>query len=103
MKNTAILFADQIEIALPGAEFGSDARARPVPSRRNRHHRQRSRSGQKPASYRQHLQEVRFGVLGQRLGDLEEPMGARPVRMDDPLGNPLMVKMRNLFPPNEIF
>lgn len=49
------------------------------------------------------LQEVGFGELAQRLGELEESMGAGTTRVDDPLRDALMVKVGDFFPQNEVF
>src|SRR5664279_492694 len=42
------------------------------------------------------------GVSFQRGGQLEEPMRARRARVNDTLGNTLMVEMRDFFTQNEI-
>src|SRR5659263_665085 len=43
------------------------------------------------------------GVLLQRGGQLEESMHARRSRVNDPLGNPLVIEMRDFFAKDEIF
>jgi hypothetical protein len=49
---------------------------------------------------RQHL---RHGQVGQRLVHLKEPMRRRAARVDDSLGDPLVIEMLDLLPHHEIF
>ena len=101
-KNRHIV-ADQIEVPLPGMEFGRET---------THIARQIARTGTTGNSRKTHkdrcfvtdtLQKIGPGVLAQRLRDFEEPVGAGTTRVDDPLGNTLVVKVRDLFPENKVF
>ena len=102
MKKTGHVVADEVEVALVGVELDREAAhvAREVGRAARAGDGREAHEDRRLA--RRVAQEVGLRVARERLVDLEEAVGARAARVDDALGDALVVEVGDLLAEVEV-